>query len=590
MIEDLKTLKPYVRRYLGTYALGCTCLLVSNGLTLLIPWLIKRTIEHLQFVSQTAEPGKPHLFAALIAIVAIVQMIIRIGSRWFLLGNSRKVSRDLRNDLFAHLQKLSPLYYVKTSTGDLMSRAVNDMQYVQSLVGPVILYVTSTIIMYLGAVPIMLYMSVKLTLLALIPYPLFLITFKKFSAALFTRSRDVQERLADLSAQTQESISGIQIIKAYAQEESFADHFRRLSDEYLTSNVRLIKTHSLFVPMITIISALGMLVVIWIGGRQVIAGGISLGDFVAFTVYLAILAMPTAFLGMIISASQRGISALRRVNEILNEKPSIIDGSETRPFSIERGEIAIRDLSFSYPPSNNGMNHRFELKDIGLSIPSGSTLAVVGRTGSGKTTLVNAIARQLEIEPGKIFVDGEDITKIPLEEVRGSIAIVPQDSFLFSITLRDNIAFGERGGNGMSVEAAASQAGLMPDVESFPKGFGTIIGERGINLSGGQRQRTALARALMTDPKILILDDAFSSVDTHTEEQILQNLKDTLQRRTTIMISHRVSTVKHADKIVVLDEGRIVEEGSHDSLIQKGGIYADLYHRQQLLEELEGMG
>jgi ATP-binding cassette subfamily B protein len=514
-------------------------------------------------------------------------MIIRIGSRWYLLGNSRKVAHDLRNDLFVHLQKLSPSYYVRTPTGDLMSRAVNDMQYVQSLVGPVILYCTSTILIYLGAIPIMLYMSVKLTLLALIPYPIFLVSFKKFANALFTRSREVQERLADLSAHTQESVSGIQIVKAYVQEQSTAQQFRKLSKAYAGRSIELAKMHGMFLPMIATVSGLGMLVVIWIGGKEALAGRITLGDFVAFIGYLMILAMPTAFLGMIISASQRGLSSLRRVNEILEEQPSIKDGADTQPFTIERGEIELRKLNFSHIQVNQDANHRLELKDINLHVPAGSTLAIVGGTGSGKTMLASVMARLLEVEAGMVFIDGRDVVTIPLAELRARVALVPQDSFLFSVTLRENIGFGDQNGHAMDVETAARLAGLMPDIETFPKGFETIIGERGINLSGGQRQRVSLARALIRDPRILILDDAFSSVDTNTEEQILKNLRDVFRQRTTILISHRVSTVKDADKIVVIDEGRIVEEGSHDELVRANGIYARLYERQLLIEELE---
>ncbi len=587
MFEDLRTLKAYVRRYAGTYILGCVCLIVSSGLTLVIPWLIKQAIEHLQDVRTSEELAKPHFYAILILVVATVQMVIRIGSRWFLLGNSRRVALDMRNDLFAHLQKLSPSYYVRTPTGDLMSRAVNDMQYVQSLVGPVILYCASTVLMYLGAIPLMLLMSPRLTLLALIPYPLFLLTFKRFASALFARSRLVQERLADLSNLAQESISGIQIIKAYAQEDNMREQFRKLSEKYLESNIGLIKIHGLFLPLISSVTALGMLVIIWVGGKQVIAGQITLGSFIAFTGYLALLAMPTAFLGMIISAFQRGMASLRRVNEILQERPTIIDGPDTRPFTIDRGDIEIRNLSFSYPQINGESNGMFSLNNINLRIPAGTTLALVGRTGSGKTTLINLIARLLEVETEKIFVDGQDITTIPLSELRKSIAVVPQESFLFSTTLRENIGFGKNNGEGMDVEAAAQKAGLMPDVETFPKRFETMIGERGINLSGGQRQRTALARALVSSPKILILDDAFSSVDTDTEEQILNNLRGILQRTTAIIVSHRISTVKDADNIIVIDEGRIVEEGTHDALITQGGIYAELHQRQLLMEELE---
>jgi ATP-binding cassette subfamily B protein len=534
--------------------------------------------------------GKPHLYALLILVVAAVQMVIRIGSRWYLLGNSRRVACDMRDNLFAHMQKLNPSYYVQMATGDLMSRAVNDMQYVQSLVGPVILYVTSTFIMYVGAIPIMLSMSVRLTLLALLPYPLFLIIFKKFSAVLFSRSKQVQERLGDVSARAQESISGIQIVKSYVQEESQTQHFEKLGREYLDSNIRLIKIQSLLTPMIRVVGAIGMLVIIWYGGARVIAGGISLGEFVAFSGYLGILAMPTAFLGMIISASQRGLSSLRRVNEVFQAQPTIFDTERTQPFSVERGEIDVRNLSFGYASTENGNNGRFALDNVTFQVPAGSTLAIVGHTGSGKTTLINLLARLLEVAPDSIFIDGRDITSIPLSELRAKVALVPQESFLFSLTLRENIGFGTSSKDGVVVEKAARMAGLEPDIQAFPRGLDTIIGERGINLSGGQRQRTALARALASNPKILLLDDAFSSVDTHTEEQVLKNLREVLANKTVIIISHRVSTVKDADKILVMQEGQIVEEGIHESLIKRRGIYADLYEKQLLMQELEELG
>jgi ATP-binding cassette subfamily B protein len=582
--------------------LGCVCLLGSNGLALLIPWFTKQAIDHLEHATTSTGLARPYFFGILIIVTAAGQMCIRIGSRWLLLGNSRKVAHDLRNDLFAHLQKLAPSYYVRTPTGDLMSRAINDMQYVQSLVGPVILYMSNTVIMYLGAIPIMLSMSTELTLLALIPYPLFLITFKRFTAVLFARSRAVQEKLGEVSSRAQESLSGMQIIKAYVQEESEAGHFRDRSEDYLETNKKLIRAHALLMPLMTVVGRMGMLVVIWVGGMRAIEGSITLGDFVAFNGYLLILAMPTAFLGMILSASQRGLSALRRINDVFDEEPTIADDESVLQFEIERGEIEIRDLSFTYPSNNGAPNHRFGLENINLKIPAGTTLAIVGHTGSGKTTLVNLISRQLELEPGNIFIDGRDITTIPLAEARRKIGMVPQESFLFSTTLRENIALGYHGGGqpqeaGMeagedvnmkvSVEEAAAAAGLMDDIEAFPKGLEAMIGERGINLSGGQRQRSALARALVADPKILILDDAFSSVDTHTEELILENLKGTLVQRTAVIISHRVSTVKDADNIIVIEEGRIAEQGTHDSLVQEGGIYAELYERQLLMEELE---
>jgi ATP-binding cassette, subfamily B, multidrug efflux pump len=570
-------------RYRGRYAVGLVCLLATGTLAMSIPYLLKRAVDTIQAGGSAATVG--WLAAAIIGI-ALAQSIVRTCSRFMIFNVGRDIEYDLRNDLFAHLEKLPLGYYQQQQTGDLMSRLVNDITAVRMLLGVGFLNLINTPIYYVYAVSIMVSMDWRLTVAALVPYPLVLVIVKRTSRQLMERTLKVQEGLAAMSSKVQENLSGIHVVQAYVREQAEIAAFARLNADFSAQNMALAKVRGVIMPVMRAASTLGTLVVLWYGGLRVIAGALSLGDLVAFIGYLHILAWPTMALGWMLSIVQRGRAALQRLEVIFRAEPSIDDGRALAFDEPLRGDIAFRDVDFRYDGKTSG---RPVLCDVDVELPAGARLAIVGRTGSGKTSLVRLLPRLFDVSAGTLTIDGHDVRTIPLRTLRRAIGFVPQDPFLFSRSVRDNIRFGAPLADEAAVERAAAIAALDRDVAELPRGYDTIVGERGITLSGGQKQRVTLARALLVDPTILVLDDALSSVDTETERRILRELRAAMRERTSILIAHRVSTVMDADVILVLDEGRVVEIGDHQSLLARDGFYADLFRRQRLAEELEAL-
>lgn len=570
-------------RYRSRYALGFACLLATGTLAMTVPYLLKRAVDTIAARGPVSEVG---WFAAAIVAVAIVQGLVRTCSRFLIFNVGRDIEYDLRNDLFAHLERLPLAYYQSQQTGDLMSRLVNDITAVRLMLGVGFLNLINTPVYYLYAVAIMASMDWRLTLAALVPYPLVLVIVKRTSRQLMERTLKTQEGLAAMSSRVQENLSGIYVVQAYGREQAEIDAFTRLNEEFSAQNMELAKVRGMIMPVMRGVSTMTTLVVLWYGGLRVIGGVLSLGDLVAFIGYLHILAWPTMALGWMLSILQRGRAAMQRLETIFAAAPEIDDRDATpldRPLA---GALAFRQVDFAYPGAANG---RRALADIDVELPAGAMLAVVGRTGSGKTSLVQLLPRLFDVSGGAVEIDGRDVRTIPLATLRGAIGYVPQDPFLFSRSLRDNIRFGAPAADDAAIAQVAAIAALDRDVAELPHGYDTIVGERGITLSGGQKQRVTLARALLIDPAILILDDALSSVDTETERRILQRLRGVMRDRTSILIAHRISTIMEADLIVVLDDGRVVEVGDHQSLLARGGVYADLFRRQRLAEELEAL-
>jgi len=503
------------------------------------------------------------------------------------IGISREIEFDLRNDLFQHLESLSYSYYQRTRTGDIMARATNDLNAVRMLLGPAIMYSANTIVFTAGALAFMLSISPRLTFYAFLPLPLVSITVQYFGKQIHERFEKIQAMFSEISARAQENFSGARVIRAYVQEEPEIAAFETSNREYIDRSLKLVRLMGMLWPTLETMLGLAIVLVLWLGGREVLLGRMTVGGFVAFNTYMVQLTWPVIALGWVINIFQRGTASMRRINEILVEQPEIQDSPEVRAKAAGEGEgatqirggIEFRGLNFAY----NGIP---VLHDINLRIPEGSSLAIVGPTGSGKTTLVSLIPRIYDAPPGTVWIDGKPVREFSLGPLRRQIGFVPQETFLFSETIRENIAFGKENATDEEVDLAAEAANIAQDIEEFPEQYRTLVGERGITLSGGQKQRTAIARAIIRNPRILVLDDALSSVDTHTEDKILNHLREVMHNRTTIFISHRVSTVRNADQIAVLHAGRIVEQGTHDELLARNGYYSDLYNKQLLEEEL----
>jgi len=554
-------------------------LVLKDGAAAATPLLIRAAIDALTEGQRFQVVLR---FALILVAVALLKGIFQFWMRVILIGMSRDIEYDLRNDLFAHLVALSPDFYAKQRTGDIMARATNDLNAVRMMLGPGIMYWTETSLTFVLAIAIMALNDWRLTIFAVLPAPVVSIAVMLFGRAIHERFEAIQAMFADISSRVQENLSGVRMVRAFVQEAAELRRFEELNKKYIAQNLKLVRISGLFQPLLEGLIGVTFLVVLWAGGYQVLRGRISLGGFVMFNTYMGMLVWPMIALGWVVNLMQRGSASMARINQILRERPTI--SAPVRPVGLGdvRGEIELRSVSVIYPSGR-------ALHGVDLLIPGGATVAIVGHTGCGKSTLAGLIPRLMDPTEGALYVDGRNVRDLDPAELRRHIGFVPQETFLFSATIAENIAFGVEDATDEQIRHAAELAGLAADIESFPGGYQTMVGERGITLSGGQKQRTAIARALLRDPKILILDDALSSVDTLTEERILSGLTAVMRGRTVILISHRVSTVREADQIIVLEKGSIVEQGTHAELVAAGGYYADLSQKQMLEEELEAI-
>lgn len=575
----MSRLNKYLLKYKWSIVFGLLFVFTANTVTSIVPWVVKYAIDAI-------EEGRPASrlaeYAWIIVGLMVLQGIFRFLMRRVLIGTSRKIEYDIRNDFFSHIQRLSFNFFNRTSTGDLMARATNDLNSVRDLVGPALMHSFSTLVSIIVSLYWMIRIDPLLTLLALAVLPALAVLVNRMGRALHRVYRDVQDQYAVMTSMVQENLGGVRVVKAYGQEASEIGRFAGLNRDYVEVNLRSAKLSAVFRPMLRVVVVLALAMVLWFGGNRVISGAMSIGEFVAFMGYLAALTWPMIGVGWVLNLFQRGTASLARLNTIWEEVPDIADGADTRPVRGVEGDIVFDNVSLYY-------NDHEVLRDLSLTIPQGKTIAIVGRTGAGKSTLVNMIPRFFDPKAGSVTIGGIDLKTIPLATLRSHIGYVPQEIFLFSDSIENNIAFGAFEKNNMEIERAAKLSHLHDDIQEFHDKYKTPLGERGVNLSGGQRQRTAIARALVLDPKILILDDSLSSVDSDTEQEILNHLAEIKDGRTVVIVSHRISSVIAADEILVMDDGRIVESGTHSELISAGGSYSEMYRKQLITAELDSI-
>jgi ATP-binding cassette, subfamily B, multidrug efflux pump len=571
-------LVPYYARYRKQLVLGFGALILKDLFHAAQPLVIRSGIDSLQkqFAVETV-----FWFAGGLVLLSIIKGFFQYWMRVILIGISRDIEYDLRNDLFSHLTTLSADFYTRFRTGDIMARSTNDLNAVRMMLGPGLMYWTETGLTLILSVAVMSYVDWRMTALALLPAPFVSIAVIFFGRRIHDRFEKIQAMFSTISSRVQENLAGVRVVRAYVQEQAEIDQFERMNRDYIHHNIRLARLSGLFYPMLQALVGLTFLAVLLAGGYRMLEGKLSAGSFVMFNTYMGMLIWPMIAVGWVVNLIQRGRASVERIQEMLSEKPTVTAPANPAKLSQQvQGEIAFHNASIDYASGS-------ALKDLTLTIPGGSTVAFVGHTGSGKTSAVNLIPRLMDPTGGHVTLDGIDLRQLDPHELRRQIAIVPQETFLFSTTIAQNIALGVQQASAAEIQRAADIAGLTPDIGAFPQGLETMVGERGITLSGGQKQRTAIARAILRNPRILILDDALSAVDTITEERILQGLAEVMQGRTTILISHRVSTIRHASRIFVIEHGTVAEQGTHDELLQLGGYYADLHQRQLLEEELE---
>jgi ATP-binding cassette subfamily B protein len=577
-VEDLRKFALYFRKYKLQLAIGIACIFGSVTASLFIPLIVGQAVDaNWTQVSWT----KLSLSAGKVLAASLISGLFLFLQRRILIGMSRNVEYDMRQEFYRHLVNQPLSFFHEHRTGDLMARATNDLAAVRQLAGPMIMYTLQTVFVVVLVLPLMFMLNWWLTLLLFLTMPLVSLTVKFFGQQVHLRFEKIQDFFGQITARAQENFSGVRVVRAYAQEDAEMAAFNSLNLQYAERNLGLVRVEALMRPLMTFLIGLGYIIIIWAGVPLAVRGEITVGQFTMFNLYLTRLIWPLIALGYVVNLYQRGTASLKRLNAILSVEPAIADTPDVVEQPPIKGKLEFRDLTFRYHPNDEPV-----LKDLTLTIPEGHTVAFVGRTGSGKSTIANLIPRLVEAPDNMVFIDGVDIRDYPLAQLRRSIGYVPQETFLFSDSVQGNIAFGVQKAEPAEVEWAAEIAGLSEDIAGFPDRFEALVGERGITMSGGQKQRTAIARAVLREPKILILDDALSSVDTYTEEKILGQLRGVMRDRTNVIISHRISTVRDADMICVLDEGRLIEQGTHDELLALGGEYADLYERQLLEEEL----